>query len=225
MTVRLFLIGLVLLPLAAEAQRPTRRIVSRPWPSTPAARPSDAFADSVGVDPEPTDPFDRAPAPPPAPAAATVAPPSASQSVYGRTGLRVSLPSGWVQSAIDESRLPTYALYTFSGPLRGVTLRVEQVVGLNPLEEQQWRVGQTAVGYDGTRPIGTIAVPLDALAAFETAGPDTGGAVAFLQRGRTFWSVSVQAPAPIWRTRKADLVALMQSVTFASVPAVRAVGR
>lgn len=159
---------------------------------------------------------------------------AATLSVSGRTGLRVALPAGWRRSAVDESRLPAYALYAYTGPLRGVMLRVEQVVGLNPLEEQRWRVGQTATGYNGARPVAAITVPLAALAAFETAGGtagnETGGATAFLQRGRTFWAVSVEAPAPVWRTRRADLVALMAGVSVPdavpnAAPLVRAPGR
>lgn len=229
------LAALVLLSSPAEAQRPARRIVSRGWPSAaaPAARSSDALADSLApVAPtatsEATGPLSAAPEAPGADARPEAAP---ALSVSGRTDLRVSLPAGWRRSAVDESRLPTYALYAFTGPLRGVTLRVEQITGLNPLEEQQWRVGQTAHGYHGARPVGTIAVPLQALAAFETAGPgaagnETGGAAAFLQRGRTFWTVSIEAPAPVWRTRRADLVALMAGVSVPDAgPLVYAPGR
>lgn len=231
------LAALVLLSSPAEAQRPTRRIVSRGWPSAaaPAARSSDALADSLApvaraATSEQTGPTGAEPAEA-ATSEATTSETAPAVSVSSRTGLRVSLPAGWRRSAVDESRLPTYALYAYTGPLRGVTLRVEQLVGLNPLEEQQWRVGQTAAGYHGARPVGTIAVPLQALAAFETAGPgaagdETGGATAFLQRGRTFWTVSVEAPAPVWRTRRAALVALMAGVSVPDAgPLVRAPGR
>jgi hypothetical protein len=216
-------------PADAQARRPTRRIVSRGWPTAAAARPSDVVADSSAVVSAPSD----APAPsPPVADAPPVEAPIARPALhaFGRTGLRVTLPAGWDgPTAQDEGRLPAYALYTFTsaapGPLAGATLRVEQVTGLNPLDEQRWRVGQTATGYHGTRPVGPAAVPLGALVAFETAGTGTGGgtggAVAFFQRGRTFWAVSVQAPAALWRARRDDVLALMAGVAVPTDAAAR----
>ncbi len=222
------LLGLVLLSTSAEAQRPTRRILSRPWPTPPAAQPSDVRAAEAPVASAPTEDTPRTaptrrtvpaalPDPPvevavPAPVAAAPA-----LSVFGRTGLRVTLPDGWSEPAVvDESRLPAYALYAFratSGPLAGATLRVEQVVGLNPAEEQQWRTGRTERGYDGTRPTGPASVG-GALVAFETAGAGTGGTTAFFQRGRTFWAVQAQAPAAVWAARRADVLALFSGVAL-----------
>ena len=222
------LVALVLLAaVPAEAQatrRPTRRIVSRPWsapaaaaPATaPAAQTSDARAAAAPVEAHPSD---ATPAAPEAPAASITATADAlpAVEVFGRTGLRVSLPAGW-SSAADESRLPAYALYTFtrsgSGALAGVTLRVEQLTGLNPAEEQGWRTGQARAGYHGARPVGRAQVPVEALAAVETAGPGTAGATAFVQRGRTFWAVSVQAPAATWRANRAAVVGLMAGVAL-----------
>ena len=223
------LLALTALSASAEAQRlPTRRIVSRGWPTAaaaaPAAQPSDARAEAAPVV---TQTSDDTPAPAPEPAA--VPAPAAAAStlhVFGRTGLRVTLPAGWDgPTAADESRLPASALYTFTssapGPLAGATLRIDQVVGLNPAEEQQWRSGQTRVGYHGSRPVGPASVPVEALVAFETAGAGTGGAVAFLQRGRTFWAVSVEAPVALWRSRRADVLALMAGVSVPTVAAGR----
>ena len=223
------LLVFALLPASAEAQRPTRRILSRPWPAPAAAQTSDARAAEAPVVAEPSEdtPAPRtAPTPRTAPAIQAALPsgmtvqaePAApALSVFGRTGLRVTLPPGWdAPPAVDETRLPAYALYAFraaSGPLAGTTLRVEQVVGLNPAEEQQWRTGRTARGYDGTRPVGPATVG-GALAAFETAGNGTAGVTAFFQRGRTFWSVQAQAPAAVWAARRADVAALMQSVAL-----------
>ena len=228
------LVALVLLAaVPAEAQatrRPTRRIVSRPWsapaaaaPATaPAAQTSDARAAAAPVEARPSG---ATPAAPAAPAASITATADAlpAVEVFGRTGLRVSLPAGW-SSAADESRLPAYALYTFTsagatgrsapGALAGVTLRVEQLTGLNPAEEQGWRTGQTRAGYHGARPVGRAQVPVEALAAVETAGPGTAGATAFVQRGRTFWAVSVQAPAATWRANRAAVVGLMAGVAL-----------
>ncbi len=207
------LLVLALLPASAEAQRPTRRILSRPWPTPAAAQPSDVRAAEAPVVSEPSEDM------PPAEATAVVqpAPGASALSVFGRTGLRVTLPPGWDEPAVvDESRLPASALYAFratSGPLAGATLRVEQVVGLNPAEEQQWRSGRTARGYNGTRPVGPAPVG-GALAAFETVGAGTGGATAFFQRGRTFWAVQAQAPAAVWAARRADVMALMAGVAL-----------
>ena len=221
------LLAVVLLSSSVDAQsrRPTRRIVSRGWPTAAAARPSDVVADSSAVVSAPSD----APAPSAPVAAAPAVDTPAARPVlhaFGRTGLRVTLPAGWDgPTAQDEGRLPAYARYTFTsaapGPLAGATLRVEQVTGLNPLDEQRWRVGQTATGYHGTRPVGPAAVPLGALVAFETAGTGTGGAVAFLQRGRTVWAVSVQAPAALWRARRDDVLALMAGVAVPTDAAAR----
>lgn len=217
------LLGFVLLCTSAEAQRPTRRILSRPWPTAPAAQPSDVRAAEAPVVAEPTEDTPRTgPARRTAPVAAPeppveVAVPAAAPalSVFGRTGLRVTLPDGWSEpAAVDESRLPAYALYAFratSGPLAGATLRVEQVVGLNPAEEQQWRTGRTARGYDGVRPVGPATVG-GALVAFETAGTGAAGATAFFQRGRTFWAIQVQAPGAVWSARRADVMALFSGV-------------
>lgn len=227
------LFALALLSSSAEAQRrPTRRIPGRGWPTAAPARPSDAIADSAAVVSETSDAPEPAAvvavAAPVVPAAAPIAPaaapaPRPALHAFGRTGLRVTLPAGWNgPTAQDEGRLPAYALYTFTsaapGPLAGVTLRVEQLVGLNPLDEQRWRAGQTGYGYHGSRPTGPAAVPVQALVAFETAGPGTGGAVAFLQRGRTFWAVQVEAPTALWRSRKAEVVALMAGVAFPAAP-------
>ena len=217
---RLAVLSLLFLSTAAEAQRPTRRILSRPWGTPPEAQTTTARATAAPVDTETSESLgDDAQAPaaePVAPGATAPPQPQGLLRVYGRTGLRVSLPAGWRQAAADETRLPGYALYAFDGPVRGTVLRVEQVVGLNPLEEQQWRAGQSHYGYHGMRPVGPAEVPLRALAAFETAGTDTGGATAFVQSGRTFWTVSVEAPTPIWSTRKADVIRAMAAI---SIPA------
>ncbi len=220
------LLALTALSASVEAQRlPTRRIVSRGWPAAaataPAPQPSDARADAAPVVAQTSD---ATPAPAPEPAAVPAPAAAPTLHVFGRTGLRVTLPAGWDGPAVaDESRLPAAALYTFTsaapGPLAGTTLRVDQVVGLNPAEEQQWRSGQTRVGYHGARPVGPASVPVEALVAFEIAGTGTGGAVAFLQRGRTFWAVSVQAPTALWQARRADVLALMAAT---SIPATAA---
>ncbi|HEX8299113.1 MAG TPA: hypothetical protein VF594_08125 [Rubricoccaceae bacterium] len=219
---------------AQVSRRPTRRIVSRPWgapAAPPAAQPSDARAAAAPVEAQTSE---ATPAPAPAPVAAPAASPAvasetATVQVVGQAGLRVTLPPGWSGAgAVDESRLPAYALYTFAntarGALAGVTLRVERVVGLNPAEEQGWRSGQARVGYHGARPVGPIGAPVEALVAVETAGAGTGGATAFVQRGRTFWAVSVQAPAAMWAARREAIVALMASVSLPADDAASASG-
>ncbi len=224
------LLCFVLLSASAAAQRPTRRILSRPWTSPPAAQPSDVRAAEAPVASAPTDDTPRtgparrtAPAALPGPPAEAVvgveafAPAVPALSVFGRTGLRVTLPDGWSEpAAVDESRLPAYALYSFratSGPLAGATLRVEQVVGLNPAEEQQWRTGRTERGYGGTRPTGPASVG-GALVAFETVGAGTGGTTAFFQRGRTFWAVQAHAPSAVWAAHREDVLALFSGVAL-----------
>lgn len=243
MPVRLAAVLVLAAALAAPAlaQRPTRRIVSRPWPSATAAAtpaPTAAAPTAAGLDPEtpeasvPSDvraaaaPVVSAPSDMPVVTATFVSPPTAAPtaptrgalSVFGRTGLRVSLPADWdAAETADEARLPAYALYTFAnraaGPLAGVVVRVEQVVGLNPAEQQQWRSGQTRYGYHGTRPTGPLAVA-GALAAFETAGAGTRGASAFFQRGTAFWTVQVEAPLAVWAARRGGVLALVSGVTL-----------
>lgn len=217
---------LVLLASPAEAQR---RILSRPWPTAPAPRTSDAVADAAPIRPAPSERLGVAPvAEAPAPEAI---PPTQTLQLFGRTDLRVSLPQGWPEGVADESRLPAYAQYTFTagaGAFSGAVLRVERVVGLNPAEEQQWRGGQTPYGYHGARPVGALAHAGDVLVAFETAGPGVKGASAFAQRGRTFWAVSVVAPEAIWAARRDEVVALLSLVTIpagAPVPGVVATPR
>ena len=203
LTLFALLIGILADPAGAQVRRlPTRRIVSPGWPAAqaPAAQPSDARAEAAPV---PSEPTEATPAAEPA-APAPRAPARPTSAFYGRTGLRAGLPPGWT-AAGDESRLPAYAVYTFSAPagtpLAGVTLRAELLTGLNPAEEQGWHTGQARVGYHGARPVGPAQVPVEALVAVETAGPGLAGATAFVQRGRMFWAVSVVAPAATWAGR------------------------
>lgn len=157
----------------------------------------------------PRPPLTPEPAPPP--------PPTPSLHVFGRTGLRVTLPAGWDGPArADEGRLPRLAVYTFEntapGPFAGMVLRVEQVVGLHAMDQERWRRGQMPNGYHGARPVGPIDSGLPALIALETARPGRGGAVAFLQRGQTYWALSVEAPSATWAARRAEVLALFAGV-------------
>ena len=150
-------------------------------------------------------------------AQATAAPPAAETTfVFGETGLAVELPAGWDgPSRSDESGLPAHAVYTFantaSGPLAGATLRVERVVGLNPVEQQLWSQGRSSRGYGDARPVGPASTPLPGL-GIEVASGDRGGAIVFFQRGGAFWVAKVEAPASTWAARRAEVAALLASV-------------
>lgn len=139
--------------------------------------------------------------------------------ISAATGLSVVLPLGWEgEAAVTESDLPAYARYAFTNvasgsPLAGVTLYVEQVVGLNALDQQRWTRGLTPYGYHGLQPVGPASVPLPGL-GIEVAGPGAAGAVAFVQRGQTFWAVHVQAPEAVWAARRPEMVALLGAVQF-----------
>lgn len=147
------------------------------------------------------------------PAGPDPAPPRPITLPFAATGLRVTLPADWDgAAAADESALPAYALYTFEGGAAGgALLRVERVVGLSPLERERWRTGAVRYGYHGTRPVGAIGVPVEGL-GLEVAGPGRGGAVAFVQRGGTYWALHVSAPAAAWETHRADLLAVLAGV-------------
>jgi hypothetical protein len=155
----------------------------------------------------------------PTAAAQTAAPdPSASRAsayAFASTGLRVALPPAWDgETTVDEARLPSYALYTFTSaaPGRdGAVLRVERVVGLDALARERWRTGAVHYGYHGTRPVGPAAVPVAGLGV-EVAGGGRGGAVAFVQRGPTYWALHVSAPAEVWAARRADLLAALAAI-------------
>lgn len=133
------------------------------------------------------------------------------------SGLVLTLPAGFAAPIADESRLPSLARYTAqqtdpARPLFGTVLVVERVVGLNALDRERWRHGQSLYGYPGVRPVGPAATPLPALASIATAGTGTRGATAFLQRGQTYWAVAVVAPDAVWHRSSADVLALMTGV-------------
>lgn len=147
-------------------------------------------------------------------AQATPPAPEAAVFVYGETGLRVTLPAGW-EGAADEGRLPAHAVYTFAnaapGPLQGATLRVERVVGLNPVEQQLWGQGRSLRGYGDARPVGPASAPLPGL-ALEVASEGRGGVIVFFRRGMAFWVAKAEAPAATWAARPDAVAALLAAV-------------
>lgn len=159
-----------------------------------------------------------------APVAVVVAPaaaPGPSRHAFGGTGLVLTLPPGWTTAPLaDEVRLPQLARYTVrqldpASPLFGATLVVERVVGLNPLDRERWRVGQTSYGYPGgVRPVGPATTPIPGAMSLETAGGDLGGASAFVQRGPAYWAVAVVAPTRVWQRHRADVLSLMAGVAL-----------
>jgi hypothetical protein len=133
------------------------------------------------------------------------------------SGLLLTLPAGFSAPVADESRLPALARYTAqqtdpARPLFGTVLVVERVVGLNALDRERWRHGQSTYGYPGVRPVGPASTPLPAIVSIATAGTGTRGATAFLQRGQTYWAVAVVAPDAVWQQSAADVLALMTGV-------------
>lgn len=182
-----------------------------------AAQPADSLAadsSTVGVAALAADTVAVVVAPPIAPTPL----PAPSRHAFGRSGLVLALPPGWTSAPIaDESRLPQLARYTVrqadpAQPLYGTVLVVERVVGLNPLDRERWRFGQSRHGYHGTRPVGPTGVPLPGSTGIETAGTGTAGATAFLQRGPAFWAVAVVAPAAVWQRHRGSVLALMTGV-------------
>lgn len=150
-------------------------------------------------------------APPEAPTV-EVPPPQPTAFRSPGTGLHVVLPVGWDgPAAVDESRLPGYALYTFTTADGDLALRVERVVGLSPLDRQRWRLGQTPYGYHGLRPTGPATTAI-AGTAFDLAGAGVGGLVVFAQSGETFWTVHVQAPASVWAAHRAQALAVLGGI-------------
>ncbi len=139
--------------------------------------------------------------------------------VFGPTSLRVTLPAGWEgPTAAMEVQLPGYALYTFINdtpghPLRGATLRIERVLGLNEFDRNRWMHGQTTYGYHGTRPIGPITAPRPGFGV-EVEGRGTGGAVVFTQAAGAVWSLQIEAPTALWGRQRAALLAVFTGVTL-----------
>ena len=129
----------------------------------------------------------------------------------------MTLPPGWDGDvAADEAHLPAYALYTFENAapgLEGAVLRVEQVVGLDPLERERWRTGAVRYGYHGLRPVGPAALPVAGLSV-EAAGAGRAGAVAFVQRGTTYWALHVSAPTAVWASHRPGLLAALAGVVL-----------
>ena len=136
--------------------------------------------------------------------------------VLGTSGASALLPGGWEGPVtISEVDLPAYALYTarndaMDSPLHGAILRVERVTGLNALYRERFSKGQTTYGYHGSSPVGPAAAP-EGL-GLELNGPGTGGAVAFVQRGATMWTVAVEAPLETWAAHRADVLAVLAGV-------------
>ena len=134
--------------------------------------------------------------------------------VFGTTGLRVTLPAGWGgPSSAAEGELPGYALYSFrettpGHPLEGAVLRVERVVGLNPLLRERFDRGLTSYGYHGAVPTGPASVPIRGF-GLEVEGPGTRGAVVFVGDRQAAWAVSVQAPGAVWAARRDAVLAVL----------------
>ncbi|MEM6288726.1 MAG: hypothetical protein AAF845_16430 [Bacteroidota bacterium] len=145
------------------------------------------------------------------------APPPPTRYASEATGFAITLPAGWTgPSSVTETDLPAYAHYTFSGAasgsaLAGVTLHVERIVGLNALDQQRWTRGLTPYGYHGLEPVGPASVPVAGL-GIELSGGGQAGAVAFVQRGQTFWAVHVQAPEAAWASRRTEILSVLSAV-------------
>lgn len=145
---------------------------------------------------------------PPPPAAPTL-------YVFG-SGLRVTLPPGWVGASSVQEPDPGYGLYTFQNdapghPLQGVALKLERVTGVNDLLRERWLRGQTPHGYHGTRPVGPGTAPVPGFAA-EVEGPGVRGVSVFTQRPNGFWALQVVAPMALWAERRGEVTALLSGV-------------
>ena len=165
-----------------------------------------ATGDSTAVDSTVADSV-QVPPPPPAPVL----------HAFG-DGLHVTLPSGWGGPVAIDDRQTGRAVRSFYNaeeghPLQNVTLRVERVDGLNALLRERWSRGQTAAGYHGTTPVGPAATPLGGFGV-EVAGPGQGGAVVFVHRGASSWTIGVTAPADLWRLRRAEVLAVLSGVAL-----------
>ncbi len=63
------------------------------------------------------------------------------------------------------------------------------------------------------RPIGPVATPVPSL-GIEVASATEAGAVAFIQRGATYWAVQIAAPPDLWASRRADLLAVLSGIAL-----------
>lgn len=140
-----------------------------------------------------------------------------------RTDLRLVLPAGWDGPIeIDESSLPTYARYQFAnagteGGLEGVTVIVERVVLLNPLEQQEWRSGRVRYGYHGLRPTAAVdpqRLSPYALAGFEADNGPTTALIAFARRGTVHWTIHASAPTRTFVTQRGAIESAMRSIAL-----------
>ena len=137
-----------------------------------------------------------------------------------RTGLRVVFPAGWDGPVeIDETRLPGYASYRFThaagSALDGVTVIVERIVGLNPIERERWRRGQTAYGYHGLRPTAAVdaeRLPFGPATAFEATEGPTHALMVFTQRGEVFWTVHAAAPARTFTAHRGAITDALRGI-------------
>ena len=187
---------------------------------TPPADTESTASDSLSADSAAADPIVEAELPDaPTPAEAEIergAPPQLIRYSDAATGLVIDLPPGWSETlSVSETELPAYARYSFAAasgsPLAGTTLHVERLAGLNALDRERWTRGLTPYGYHGLRPVGPLDLPVPGL-GIELKERGSGGAVAFVQRGQTFWAVHVQAPEAVWSAYRAEAIALLGAV-------------
>lgn len=198
-------------------------LLSIPASAQPAARPTEAGTLAVTADSTQADSTGTArlgASPEQAAGAEQQAPvppaPVATLYVFG-SGVRVTLPPDWEGASLVREEVG-YALYTFRNdaadhPLRGATLRLERVTGLNALLRERWLRGQTAHGYHGTRPVGPATAPVPGFAV-EVDGPGVRGISVFTQRSDGMWAVQVVAPAAIWNSRRDEVRALLAAAVL-----------
>lgn len=158
-------------------------------------------------------------------AALLLAVPALAQPEAYRSGLAVSLPSGWAgPEAVDESGLPGLASYRFenrsdSSALRGAVLHVERLTGLNPVMRERWQQGRVPYGYHGARPVAAVAaVPLPGAVGFRTEREGQEGEVYFLARGPVHWAIQIEAPEAVFAAHASTLRDLVRSLRLGDGP-------
>lgn len=154
-------------------------------------------------------------------AALFLAAPALAQPLTFTGGLAVALPDHWQgETEVDEARLPQVASYRFENgnpesPLYGAVLHVERVTGLNPLMRERWIQGRVPFGYHGAQPVAALPpsqVTVEGAVGFRTVRDDRGGVVYFTSRGQTYYAVQVEAPAAVFETHEAALLALAGAI-------------
>lgn len=155
------------------------------------------------------------------------APVPAQDYTSRRTGLQVDLPPEWEGPTLaTEDGLPAYASYVFENAnaesdLSGVVLRIDRVVGLDPVRRERWLRGQSEIGYHGARPVS--ALPPDHIlfrpgTALLAKTSTTTSLVFFTVRDGAHYAVQVEAPTARFDALQVQMLNVARGVTLTGGP-------